>query len=91
MQRYRSGESARELAEEYGVSRNAVLNLLRKNNVVVRRRPLNEAQKTAITKEYEAGSTIAALAKKHESSHGAVSRALHEAGVAVRSRGGPRR
>lgn len=86
--RYTSGESSQKLATEYGVARNAILNLLRKNNVVVRRRPLTEAQKAAIAKGYEAGSTIAALAKMHKSSHGAVGRALHEAGVTVRPRGG---
>jgi hypothetical protein len=37
--RYATGETAKALAEEFGVARNSILNLLRENNVVVRCQP----------------------------------------------------
>lgn len=55
MRRYADGEIAKALAEEYGVARNSVLNLLRENNVVARRQPPTLEQQALLAREYEAG------------------------------------
>lgn len=89
MRRYTAGETAKALAEEYGVARNAVLNLLRSNNVVVRRQPPSDEQKRRFALEYEAGETIAEIANRTGFSFGSVQKSLYAAGVQMRPRGGP--
>lgn len=86
--RYSQGETAKALAEEFGIARNSVLNLLRENNVVVRRQPPTLEQQAQLAAEYEAGATIADLVTRHGHSYGAVRRVLKEAGVQMRPRGG---
>lgn len=55
IKRYSNGEPAGKIAEDYGVARNAILNLLRRNNVVVRRQPLSEELKGALTLDFGHG------------------------------------
>ncbi|KQZ84137.1 hypothetical protein ASD56_08980 [Microbacterium sp. Root166] len=85
--RYEAGESARSLSEQYGVSTSAVVNLLRDNAVVVKKRRVTNAEAKAMAEEYEAGATVAVIENKHKVSHGAVLRSLHRSGVAMRAKG----
>lgn len=91
MRRYVNGETAKALADEYGVARNAVLNLLRSSNIVVRRQPPTDEQKRRFVSDYEAGATIAEIAKRTGFSFGTVQKVLHTASVRMRPRGGVRR
>lgn len=90
IRRYEEGKSARCLAEKYGVSTSAILNLLRDNSVIVKRVRVTDAEAKRMAKEYEAGHTIAELEKSFRLSHGAVLRALHRTGVEMRAKA-PRR
>lgn len=85
VQRYEAGESARALAEEYGVAASALIRLLRENNVVVRRRKVRDKEARAMARDYEAGATMVELEDKYRLSHSAVYRALHRIGVETRA------
>lgn len=84
MRRYEAGKSARSIAAGSGVSPSAVLRLLRAQRVVVKTTKITDTKARKIAKEYEAGSTMAELEKRHSISHGAVHRALHRVGVKAR-------
>ncbi|MEV8339697.1 hypothetical protein [Leucobacter sp. NPDC077196] len=86
LRRYGEGESARSLAQEYGVAPSALVRLLRENNVVVRRKVVSPETKALLVKEYEEGATVAELEDRHQLSHGSVLRALHRAGVQMRAK-----
>ena len=90
MRRYAAGESAKALAEDYDVARNAVMNLLRNNGVVVRRQPLPNDLRPLAAADYERGATIAQIASRYGISYGHASTVLTEAGVTKRPRGGNR-
>lgn len=85
------GETAQALAEEHGIARNAVLDLLRSNNVVVRRQPPTDTDKKVFVTDYERGETIGEIAKRSGFSFGSVQKALHAADTQMRSRGSGRR
>lgn len=87
---YEAGESARSIAARLDVSTSALVNLLRDNAVVVRKRRVSETKARHMAKEYEEGATIRELQKRHDLSQGAVARALHRVGVEMRPRA-PRR
>ncbi|GAB3148224.1 hypothetical protein GCM10027058_08480 [Microbacterium neimengense] len=88
IRRYGDGETAKTLAEEFGIARNSVLNILREHNVVVRNQSPSVEQRDRLIKEYEAGASIAALVATHGHSYGAIRQALKDAGVTMRARGG---
>lgn len=50
---YEAGESALVLTEEFVVARSALVNLLRSQNVVVRRRALTDEQVSELARAYE--------------------------------------
>lgn len=87
MSRYESGESATAIAKDLDVAPSALLRLLVRKRVVVRKHGLTPEQDVILAKEYQAGATMAELQKKHQLSHGAVSRALRREGVAMRPTG----
>lgn len=82
--RYESGESATSIAKDLSVAPSALLRLLARKGVVVRKHGLTPEQDSTLASEYEAGATMAELEKKHQLSHGAVIRALRRAGVTTR-------
>lgn len=86
IRRHEGGESARSVAASHGVSTSAVVNLLRDNSVVVKKRRVTEAESRKLAKEYEAGATMRELQAKYDLSHGAVMRALHRTGVQMRAK-----
>ncbi|MFV4913874.1 helix-turn-helix domain-containing protein [Microbacterium lacticum] len=86
--RYGEGETAKALAEEFGIARNSVLNILRDNSVVVRRQPPSSEQQIRLTREYESGATIAELVTRYGHSYGAIRRVLKDSEIQMRARGG---
>ncbi|WP_200936681.1 hypothetical protein [Frigoribacterium sp. Leaf186] len=86
VRRYESGESARSIAAQFGVSTSAVLNLLRDNAIVVKKRLVTDAETKQLATEYEAGDRVRELEQRHRLSHGAVMRALHRSGVTMRAK-----
>ena len=89
--RYESGESATAIAKDLNVAPSALLRLLVSKQVVIRKHGLTPEQDAMLSKEYEAGATMAELEQKHQLSHGALSRALHRAGAVIRRPGEPHR
>jgi hypothetical protein len=86
VRRYEAGESARTLANEFGVAPSALLRLLRERNVVVRKQVVTPDQEQLMARDYESGMTVAELKEKHGISHGAVLRALHRSGATMRAK-----
>ena len=84
VERARAGESVRSLARELGVANSALTRMLREEGAPISKRKVSEDEAAAMKREYEAGATMAELEKNHGLSHGAVSRALHRAGVKTR-------
>lgn len=88
VRRYESGETARALADEFGVAKSALLNLFRRNNVVVRRRALTDEQVAELARDYQTGKTLSELEAETGVPHGTIQRALKAAGTPMRPRGG---
>ncbi len=85
VRRAKAGESVRSLARELGVANSALTRMLREHGVDISKRKVTDDEAAAMTREYEAGSTIAELEKKYGLSHGAVLRALHRCGAKMRA------
>ena len=64
-----------------------LVNLLRSQNVVVRKGALTEEQVEQLRRAYEAATTIAALETQTGIPHGTIQRALNAAGAPMRPRG----
>ncbi|GAA4366370.1 helix-turn-helix domain-containing protein [Agromyces bauzanensis] len=86
VQAYQAGESARSIATKHGVAVSAVVNLLRKNQVVVTKRRVTDAESLRMADDYIAGLTIRELEKKYDLSHGAVMRAMQRLGIEMRAK-----
>ena len=78
----------KELATEFGVSRQTVAAHLRRAKSPVRRRSFSHKQATEIVALYEDGLTSRELADRYGVSTDTVLRALHRHGVKIRSRHG---
>lgn len=94
---YRAGMSLAVLGSRYGFSANKVQRLLVAVGEPVRRRgpkmkglPLTDEQVRAATDAYEQGSSIASIAAQFGVSYPTLRKALIEAGVELRARGGVR-
>ncbi|MCU1557720.1 MAG: hypothetical protein JWN09_1715 [Microbacteriaceae bacterium] len=85
--RYADGETAQSLADEFSVSKPAVLTLLRARNVTVRGRKLSREQIAEAVREYEAGKSIAQIAVLLGFNPAAIWRALKIQGVQMRPKG----
>jgi hypothetical protein len=77
-----------QLIEEYGISKTAVLALLRSGDVELRRQPLEADEIAAATQMYESGAALATIQQRLKLPRETVRRALIAAGVRMRSRGG---
>lgn len=84
--RARAGESVRSLARELGVANSALTRMLREQGVEISKRKVSDDEAATMAHEYQGGSTMAELEKKHGLSHGAVLRSLHRSGVVMRAR-----
>lgn len=72
------------LSREYGISKSALITLLRAEGVKLRRRPLSEAATERAVLLYEEGFTIQQVADQVNSSYGTIRKVLHREGVGVR-------
>lgn len=82
--RYEAGETSTALAIEYGVAKSTILNLLRANNVVVRRQPLTPHQVSDAARLYESGLSLSEVAMKLNINQETMRMAVVKAGVVLR-------
>ena len=84
LQRYEAGETSTALATEYSVAKSTILNLLRSNNVVVRRQPLTPHQVSDAARLYESGLSLSEVAMKLKINQETMRMAVVKAGVVLR-------
>lgn len=77
IRQYRSGQSASAVARQAGVSTSALLTLLRKHGVAVRRPGISDTLARALAQAHQAGATLRQLEQQYGLSHGVVWRAVH--------------
>lgn len=77
--------------ESYGLSKASVINLLEAHGVTLRRQPMSEEQVEEATTLYLGGYSLSALQRELNASRETIRRALIDAGVQMRSRGGATR
>ncbi len=85
--RHEAGEPASLLADEHGVSRNAVLNLVRACYVVVRGKAMSVEQIQSAIRMQESGLPITSVQEAVGASYSAVRRALMQVGVQMSRQG----
>jgi transposase len=85
---YGAGKTMKELAAEFGISRQTVAAHLRRAKAPVRRRSLSQKQATELVALHEAGGTSRELADRYGVSTDTVLRTLHRHGVKIRPRHG---
>jgi len=88
---YQAGVPSTQLAQRYGISKGAVLRLLRKQGIPTRRQSMTAAETEQAARLYQAGNSLAAIGAKLGYDHGTVHHALKRAGVAMRDSHGRER
>lgn len=83
-ERYESGESAGPVAASVGISRSALVDLLRSQGVRIRRERLTETQRAEIIGLYRSGITQADIARRVGRDPGHVWHVLRRAGIVGR-------
>jgi len=78
---YEAGDTTLVLMERYGLSKTAVLKVLRDNDVVIRRQPLTQEQVSEAIRLYTSGSSLARVASQMSLPSESIRRALDSAGV----------
>lgn len=86
--RYRAGEPSTALALEFEVAKVTITNMLRENNMVIRRQPLSAAQVKQAILKYGDGESLARIGAKLRVSPETVRRCLLAEGVVLRARHG---
>lgn len=89
--RYTAGEAIRALSREYGISRSGLRQLLQNAKVVLREQGITPENVELAVQFYRQGMTLVQVAEQVGSSYGALRKALHEQGVALRAPGRGRR
>lgn len=84
--RYGAGETTQQIGTRYGISKTRVGDVLREQNVTIRRQGLTDEQVTEAAKLYAAGSSLAWLGARYGASHTTVATALRHHGVQLRQR-----
>ena len=79
----------KELAAEFGISRQTVSTHLRRANTPIRREGLDRGYSREVAALYEAGWTSRELAGRYEVSPDTILRTLRRQGVTIRSRNAP--
>lgn len=87
---YRSGQTTIQLMETYQLSKPSVLKLLNANGVEMRRQPATSKQVERIVALYSSGKSLAAIERETNIPRETIRRALIDAGVQLRQRGGSR-
>lgn len=85
---YRAGVTTTRLMEEYGISKTAVLALLRSGDAEIRRQALEAEDIAAATQMYKSGAALATIEQRLKLPRETVRRALLATRVQMRPRGG---
>lgn len=87
---YSAGKAVAEIAEEFGIHRSTVVNIVRRAGATQpdRRNKFSPSQQAEITAAYEAGATTYELADKYLCSHSTIDRLLERSGITRRGRHG---
>jgi len=88
---YQAGLPSTQLAKRYGISKGAVLRLLREYNIPIRRHPMTAGEIEEAIQLYGAGHSLVTISTKLGHDHGTIHRALRQAGVAMRDSHGRER
>jgi DNA-binding CsgD family transcriptional regulator len=83
---YRAGKTMKELAAEFGISRQTVSTHLRRAGAPIRREGVAQEQAVEVVSLYEAGRTSRDIAGRYGVSADTVLRTLRRRGVEIRSR-----
>jgi hypothetical protein len=81
---YEAGAPSTQLAKNYGISKTAVLGLLRSVGVTIRHQPLTGDQVAEVIRLYQSGWPMARIADKLGRDDSLVHLTLHRAGVPTR-------
>jgi len=82
--RYEAGDTSTTLAVEYGVAKSTILSILRANNTVVRRQPLDEVVVAEAARLYDSGLSLSQVAERLRVNQETMRVALVKANVALR-------
>ncbi|WP_036511090.1 MULTISPECIES: hypothetical protein [Nocardia] len=88
VQDYRDGATALELAQRYGISKTAVLNLLTREGVTRRHQPLTDAEGDHLERLYLAGHSLTSCSRLTRTPASTIKDALHKRGTPMRPAGG---
>jgi DNA-binding transcriptional regulator LsrR (DeoR family) len=88
---YQEGRTTIELMGRYGLSKASVIHLLEANGVALRRQRLSEHQAAEAAWLYKQGHSLSAITEQLQLPRESIRRALVDAGVAMRPRGGSKR
>lgn len=85
--RYRAGEDTPALSREYGISKCALLHLLCKEDVTMRKQPITPRDAKQAAQLYENGLSITEIVEQIGYSYSTVRKSLNESGVVMRPKG----
>ena len=88
---YRAGTPTTQLTVKYGIGKSTVLRLLEDAGVPMRRQPISDEVTIMAVSLYEAGKSLAAIAREVGQAKQSIRLALLKAGVEMRPSGGQRR
>jgi hypothetical protein len=80
-----------QLRDCYGISKGAVLRLLREHDIPIRRQSMTEAEIDQAAEFYRDGNSLATVGTKLGYDHGTIHHALKRAGVTMRDSHGRER
>lgn len=81
---YQSGTHTTELMAEYGISKSAVLRILKQHHIPMRRQPMTTQKVAKASQLYKAGKSLAQVGKELDIPKQSVRNALLQAGVRLR-------
>lgn len=85
--RYNAGDNTPVLAEDYGIAKSALLQLLRREGVTLRKQSITPREAKQAARLYESGLSIVEVVERIGYSYTAVRESLHRSGVAMRPKG----
>ncbi len=83
---YKQGKSANDIAEQFCVSKPAILYQLRRNNIERRQQCLVDLNMVDVIEMYKSGESTIDIAEKYKTSHTTINRRLKEHGVELRTK-----
>ena len=87
MSRCKSGDSTLALAQDYGIAKSALLQLLRTEGVTLRKQSITPPEAKQAARLYESGLSIVEVVERIGYSYTAVRESLHKSGVTMRPKG----